>query len=405
MKLLVIGAGAMGTAAAYDMARAPAVELVTLADSDARRAQESARRMNRLSRSTKIRAQQLDARHERAVTSLMRRHDAALSCVPYYLNLGLAKAAVTAGRHFADLGGNNKIVRQELALAKQAARNNVALAPDCGLSPGMASILAGELVRRCGGKADAVEIYAGGLPARPKPPFKYQLVFSAEGLINEYVEPCRILRNGKVALIEPLTEPEVFIMPGFPPLDAFHTSGGTSTLPDTFKGKVGECFEKTLRYQGHYALIRALYDLGLFSSKPVKLLRNTVVPRELTANRFQEKLAGNDPDVVILRVEAHRQERVLDFTVVDHWEKSTKLTAMMRTTAWPASIVLQMLVSGVIGKRGAVLQELDVPFEPFAMEMAKRGIQIRFSQHSGTAELRAAFWGQDLPKAAKKGGA
>jgi saccharopine dehydrogenase-like NADP-dependent oxidoreductase len=91
--------------------------------------------------------------------------------------------------------------------------------------------------------------------------------------------------------------------------------------------------------------------------------------------------------------------------VVDHWEKSTKLTAMMRTTAWPASIVLQMLVSGVIGKRGAVLQELDVPFEPFAMEMAKRGIQIRFSQHSGTAELRAAFWGQDLPKAAKKGGA
>ena len=38
MKLLVIGSGMMGSAAAFDMARTPQVESVTLADSDAKRA-------------------------------------------------------------------------------------------------------------------------------------------------------------------------------------------------------------------------------------------------------------------------------------------------------------------------------------------------------------------------------
>src|SRR3974390_1584140 len=244
MKLLVIGSGMMGSAAAFDMARTNAVDSVTLADSDIKRAREVAARVNRITGSRKVRAVALDASNEKAAARVMRGHDAALSAVPYFLNLGLARAAIEARCHFADLGGNNTVVRQELALSKKAEKRGVALAPDCGLSPGMASILGGELVRRLGGRADALKLYVGGLPARPLPPFHYQLVFSVEGLINEYVEPARILRKGKLETIEPLTEPEEFHMQGFPPLVAFHTSGGTSTLPETFDGKGGECFEK-----------------------------------------------------------------------------------------------------------------------------------------------------------------
>ena len=48
MKLLVIGSGMMGAAAAYDMARAPQVKSVTLADNDSRRAREVAARINRI---------------------------------------------------------------------------------------------------------------------------------------------------------------------------------------------------------------------------------------------------------------------------------------------------------------------------------------------------------------------
>ncbi|HEX9110991.1 MAG TPA: saccharopine dehydrogenase NADP-binding domain-containing protein, partial [Terriglobales bacterium] len=224
MKLLVLGSGMMGSAAAYDMARQGQVDSVTLADNDLKRAKDVAARVNRITGDKKVRAVALDAAKEKDAARLMKGHDGALSAVPYRLNLGLAKAAITAGCHFADLGGNNTVVRQELALAKQAEKRGIGIAPDCGLSPGMASILGGELVRRLDGHADALKLYVGGLPESPVPPFHYQLVFSVEGLINEYVEPARILRKGKLTTIEPLTEPEEFHMDGFAPLVAFHTS-------------------------------------------------------------------------------------------------------------------------------------------------------------------------------------
>jgi lysine 6-dehydrogenase len=394
LKLLVIGSGMMGSAAAFDMASQTQVESVSLADSDHKRAREVAARVNRIIGEKKVRAVALDAGSERAAAKLMRGHDAALSAVPYRLNLGLAKAAIEARCHFADLGGNNTVVRQELALADKAEKRGVALAPDCGLSPGMASILGGELVRRLGGRADALKLYVGGLPEKPMPPFHYQLVFSVEGLINEYVEPARILRKGKLITVEPLTEPEEFHMPGFAPLIAFQTSGGTSTLPESFAGRVGECFEKTLRYPGHYDLLCELKALGLFSNDKMRINGAEITPRAVMSKIFEGKFAGKGPDVCIMRLEAHEslrspgvrgllggrlKGRVATFTMVDHYDSKTDMSAMMRTTAFPASIVVQMLASGEIGKRGVVLQERDVPADLFLDQMSKRGIHIQYS--------------------------
>ena len=394
MKFLVLGAGMMGSAAAYDMARQPYVHAVTLADADLRRAREVAARINHIHGDRKVKAIVLDASNEKSAAHAMKGHDATLSAVPYFLNLGLAKAAIEARCHFADLGGNNTVVRQELALSAKAERRGVAIAPDCGLSPGMASILGGELVNRLGGRADALKLYVGGLPERPVPPFHYQLVFSVEGLINEYVEPARILRKGKLVTIEPLTEPEEFHMNGFSPLIAFHTSGGTSTLPETFEGRVGECFEKTLRYPGHYDLLCELQALGLFSGEKMKIGNVQIAPRALLSKVFEGKFASKGPDVCIMRLEAHEsvrtpgvrgllggrlKGRVATFTLVDHYDPKTDMSAMMRTTAFPASIVTQMLASGAITKRGGVLQERDVPAEMFLDEMEKRGIQIQYA--------------------------
>jgi lysine 6-dehydrogenase len=394
MKLLVIGSGMMGSAAAYDMARNPDVKAVTVADSDHKRAKEVASRLNKLLGAKKITPEKVDASSERSAYKLMRDHAACLSAVPYFFNLGLAKAAIKAKCHFADLGGNNVVVRKTLDMAKKAEKAGVALAPDCGLSPGMASILAGELMRRIGCKAEALKIYVGGLPVNPKPPFNYQMVFSVEGLINEYCEPAIVLRKGKIQKIEPLTEIEKFEIPGLPTLDAFHTSGGTSTLPETFAGKVGECFEKTLRYEGHIQLIRGLYDLGLFSGEKRKINGVEISPRAVTSNLFLEKFAGDEPDLTVMRIEAWEPQkrsllglrksdearRVLSFTLVDRFEPKTKMTSMMRTTAWPAAIVVQMMASGEIAKRGAVLQERDVPADAFLSAMAARGIGIVYDE-------------------------
>ncbi len=398
MKLLVIGAGMMGSAAAFDMARSTGVESVTLADADIERAQDAAQFIAKSHgrKGAPVRPVELDAANESAAANLMQGHNGVLSAVPYFFNVGLARAAIGAGCQFADLGGNNTVVRKTLAMSREAEKNGIGLAPDCGLSPGMASVLAGELFRlstATDGKdrrrtrlkkdkpqVDALKLYVGGLPKNPKPPFEYQLVFSIEGLINEYVEPARVLKNGKLMQIEPLSEPEEFRIRGFRPMVAFHTSGGTSTMPENFRGQVGECFEKTLRYPDHYKLVRGLYDLGFFSSEKRRLNSCEISPRELTSNLFLEKLSGDEPDVTIMRIEAHAKGRVLSFTMVDEYDTKTGLTSMMRTTAWPASIVLQMMASGTITKHGAIYQELDVPADLFLREMSKRGIRIRFAQ-------------------------
>ena len=128
MKFLVIGAGMMGSAAAYDMAHQVDVHSVTLADADLKRAREVAARINHIHGDRKVKAIALDASDEKSAAHTMKGHDAVLSAVPYFLNLGLAKAAIEACCHFADLGGNNTVVRQELALSAKAEKRGVAIA-------------------------------------------------------------------------------------------------------------------------------------------------------------------------------------------------------------------------------------------------------------------------------------
>jgi lysine 6-dehydrogenase len=126
--------------------------------------------------------------------------------------------------------------------------------------------------------------------------------------------------------------------------------------------------------------VRGLYDLGFFSSQKRRLQSGEVSPRELTAHLFLEKLSGDEPDVTVMRIEAHAAKRVLSYTMIDEFDRRTGLTSMMRTTAWPASVVLQMIAGGSIAKRGAIRQELDVPCDIFLHEMSRRGVRIRFAQ-------------------------
>ena len=117
-----MGAGMMGWAAAFDMARTSRVETVTLADSNLQRLDDAVARINKLTGNHKVTPMQVDAADTAAGLQLMRGHDGVLSAVPYFFNLELAKAAIEAGCHFADLGGNNTVVKQEFALHDQIGR-------------------------------------------------------------------------------------------------------------------------------------------------------------------------------------------------------------------------------------------------------------------------------------------
>ena len=64
------------------------------------------------------------------------------------------------------------------------------------------------LLEIAGAKEVRVHIRVGGLPQNPKPPLDYQLIFSVEGLINEYIERARVIRGGKIVEVESMTEIE-----------------------------------------------------------------------------------------------------------------------------------------------------------------------------------------------------
>lgn len=379
MKILVLGAGRMGHGAVFDLLRnSPAVERVTVADQDAGKTSELAARIG----SRRLSAVGLDVTDREQTAALMAGHDSAISCVNYWYNPELSRIAVETRTNFCDLGGNNYVVDEQLALDEEAARAGINIIPDCGLAPGMVSILAVHGADRFD-ELDGIRIRVGGLPQDPRPPLDYQLVFSVEGLINEYVERARVIRDGKIAEVESMTEREELSFEGFPPLEAFQTSGGTSTLPDTFLGRVRDLDYKTIRYAGHCAKFRTMIDLGLCAGEEIEVDGRAVSPRRVLGTLLERNLPADEPDYVLIRLEFDGRsggaEKSLRYDIIDRYDAETGLSAMMRTTSFPASIIAQMMARGEVRRRGATPQETAIDAEMFVAELERRGITIRES--------------------------
>ena len=379
MKILVLGAGRMGLGAVFDLAHnSPEVEVVTVADSNLEKAEAVAKTVN----SEKVTAHQIDVSNVSEVIELMRAHDSAISCVNYWYNAELSKAAIATSTNFCDLGGNNYIVDEQLAMDEEAKAAGINIIPDCGLAPGMVSILAVHGAKRFD-ETDEIHIRVGGLPQNPKPPLDYQLVFSVEGLINEYIEVARVVRDGQITEVESMTEIESLEFDDFPPLEAFQTSGGTSTLPDTFLGQIKELDYKTIRYAGHCEKFKTMIDLGLCSSEEIVVDYQKINPRKVFGELLTKHLPADEPDYVLVRLEfvgkTGGETKRLRYDIVDRQDEATNLSAMMRTTAFPASIIAQMMAKGNVLMRGATPQEKAIDAEQFVAELARRNIVIKES--------------------------
>ena len=137
MKVLILGAGMMGKAIAYDMARSENVDKIVHADIPADAVKESTKRIG----SDKITPIKVDITNTNKIKLLMKEADAAMGVISDKFNFNLAKIAISAGTNFCDLGGNNAIVDQQLSLFEKAEDAGVTIVPDCGLSPGMRSII------------------------------------------------------------------------------------------------------------------------------------------------------------------------------------------------------------------------------------------------------------------------
>jgi lysine 6-dehydrogenase len=226
-----------------------------------------------------------------------------------------------------------------------------------------------------------VFMWDGGIPQNPRPPFNYLLTFHILGLTNEYAEPAVFIRDGRVAEVESMTELETVEFPEpIGRLEAFVTGGGTDTMPWTYAGKLRTLQNLTLRHPGHFAQLRAFYDLGLWDLDPIKVGEDEVVPREVFHALFEPKVVfPEDPDRTIVRVKAlgkkdGRQAEAF-VEMIDTYDEITGFTAMERSTGWSAAIVAEMMAAGeTLPGAGGV--EKMVPAGPFMAELERRGIPV-----------------------------
>src|SRR3989475_2845494 len=375
MRMLVLGAGRQGAACAYDLLRQPGIERVTIADLKPERIPGFLKPHV----GKRVALLKLDVQDGGALRAAMLGHAAVQNAAPYYFNLEVSRAAVDAGVHCADLGGNTEIVFQQKELDAEAKQRNVSVIPDCGLAPGMVNVLAAEGIRRVG-DAESVKIYVGGLPQHPEPPLNYQIVYSLEGALDYYTTPSWVLRGGRPTRVDALSEVEPVMFP--PPvgeLEAFHTGGGISTLPWAYEGKVRTMEYKTLRYPGHVAVMRAVRDLGLLDVTPVKVKGREVVPREAFIATVSPKLTKPDGrDLVALRVEVRGGNgRSATWQLLDYYDEARGISGMMRTTGYSLSITGLMQVDGRISARGVRTPDEAVPYAEDVGGLGERGGEIR----------------------------
>ncbi len=382
MRMLVLGGGLMGRAAAYDMARQDDVQRVTVADINPRSLDETLE----IARSDKVEALELNVKDHDRVLTAMKGADAVLGAVSYTVNLDLSRLAIEAGTHFNDMGGNNTVVKAQLELDGEAKAAGVSIIPDTGLAPGIVGPLAMHGMRKMD-DAENVHIRVGGLPRNPTGALGYMLVFSAQGLINEYVEPCVAIRDGKlVDDIEPLIDVEALEFPEpFGTLEAFNTSGGTSTLPKTLLGKVRNLDYKTIRYPGHAARMRAMFELGLMSDDSIDVGGVRIAPRDVLVALLDANVPHGDDDVVLVRVTVDgtkdgKKARAV-YEMIDYRDPETGLTAMMRGTAFPSSIICLMMARGQTPP-GATPQELAIDGDLFIGEILRHGLPLEIKFES-----------------------
>ena len=375
MKTLVMGCGNIGSVAAEDFAKSMPNCKVVVADKDEERAQIVAKGIG----TSNISWTKLDMADYDGLVDTLKGFDLAMGFLPGKLGYRLIKACIDAGTDLVDVSFMSE---NPLTLDPEATKAGVTIVPDCGLAPGISNALVGHATKELD-NVKSVSIMVGGLPEKPVPPLGYVITWSPESLIDEYTRKAEIVKRGKAVEVEALTGLEEIKFPKVGKLEAFYTDG-LRTLLHTMRN-VCEMSEKTLRYPGHAEKIRLLDAIGLFEEERIDVEGVDVSPRKLAVKLLARKLWRPEiRDIVALKVEVSgvkkgRKTRY-DYHLLDHFDEKRKMTAMARTTAYPASIMAQLILRKAVKMKGVVPPEEigadNQLFESFSKELKERGIKI-----------------------------
>jgi saccharopine dehydrogenase (NAD+, L-lysine-forming) len=286
-------------------------------------------------------------------------NDAVISCLPYHLNMKVAKSAYNTGIHYFDL---TEDVPTTNFIRKLSGESKGIMAPQCGLAPGFIGIVGSNLTKEYD-RLRSIELRVGALPQHPKGDLGYAFNWSPEGVVNEYLNDCEVIADGHVKMVPAMQELETIMINGCK-LEAFTTSGGLGTMCETFGERVETLNYKTMRYPGHMRLMRFFFhelmlkkdreDAGkiLVNAKPP--VNDDVVYIHAAVEGWKSKKTGVE---TLARDEFVRAYYPREFA-------GTEWRAISWTTASSVVAIVEMVAAGTLPNTGFLKQE-DIPLDAF----------------------------------------
>jgi saccharopine dehydrogenase (NAD+, L-lysine forming) len=294
MRVLVVGAGGVGSAIASIAARRPVFEQVVLADVDAQRASRAAAQAN----SERVMSTTVDASDRIDLADLIRTAspDVVVNACDPRFNPPIFDAAFDAGRNYLDMAMHlshphptdpyNKVgellgQEQLEATDKWADRGLLALV-GMGVEPGFSDVAARFAADHLFSRIDEVGVRDGADLVIDG--FRFAPTFSIWTTIEECLNPPIIYeRERGIFTTPPFSEPETFVFPeGIGPLGCVNVEHEEVILIPrwldvgrvTFKYGLGDEFIDVLK---------TLHLLGLDSTAPVSVRGADVSPRDVVA--------------------------------------------------------------------------------------------------------------------------
>jgi saccharopine dehydrogenase-like NADP-dependent oxidoreductase len=270
-----------------------------------------------------------------------------ISALPFHLSLPIISFAKDLQLNYFDLTEDVAISQ---TVKKIAADSAAAFVPQCGLAPGMVGVIANDFIQDFE-KVDKVKLRVGALPAYVDNRLGYALNWSVDGLINEYINNCLAIVEGKKTWVAALEGLERIEIDGCV-YEAFNTSGGLGSLADIYENKVNTLNYKTLRYPGHCAIMQLLLQ-------DLKLSQD----RETLKRILENSLPRNYQDVVVLYVsvagwqqeeylETGKVKKLYPKVIADH-----RWSAIQVATASGVCTIVDLVLQNKNQYHGLILQE------------------------------------------------
>ncbi len=297
-----------------------------------------------------------DAQDAKALKPILKslKIDVVISCLPHYLTLPIAEVVADHGCWYLDL---TEDVRATEALAVLAKKTKATVVPQCGLAPGFISIIAEHLIQSMD-HVDTVKMRVGALPKHASNALQYALSWSTDGLINEYIQDCRVLRQGVVKHIPGLTGLETIKIDGIT-YEAFHTSGGIGSLVESYQNQIQHMDYKTIRYPGHCAHMH-------FLLRELKLAQHPEWMRKILESAIPQ--TEQDMVLVYVSVMGEVDDRLVERSFAKKFYprllQAHHITAIQATTASSVCAVLAWMHTQDHLPPGLLKQE-TIPYAEF----------------------------------------